>query len=77
MTRDPEGWRSGDQCDPEEGRRVGDGERQRDGGGAKVRRKENKDRTQSNQQQLKESARLKRVPGQGSNLIIFFGFCVL
>ena len=38
--------------DPEEGRRVGDGERQRDGGGARVRRKENKDRTQSNQQQL-------------------------
>ena len=52
------------------------------------RRKENKDRTQSNQQQckhvstqiqqcklLKESARLRGVLGQGSNLIIFcFGF---
>ena len=38
--------------DPEEGRHVGDGKQQRDGGGARVRRKENKDRTQSNQQQL-------------------------
>ena len=55
---------------------------------AQSRRKENKDRTQSNQQQckrvstqiqqcklLKESARLRGVLGQGSNLIIFvFGF---
>ena len=38
--------------DLEECQHVGDGERQRDGGGARVRRKENKDRTQSNQQQL-------------------------
>ena len=54
------------------------------GRSAKSRRKENKDRTQSNQQQckrvstqiqqcklLKESARLRGVLGQGSNLIIF------
>ena len=46
------GGRSGGRRDPEEGRRVGDGKWQRDGGGARVRRKENKDRTQSNQQQL-------------------------
>ena len=38
--------------DPEEGRHVGDGKRQRDGGCARVRREENKDRIQSNQQQL-------------------------
>ena len=38
--------------DPVNGGRVGDGEQQRDGGGTRVRRKENKDRTQSNQQQL-------------------------
>ena len=38
--------------DPENGGRMGDGEQQTDGGGARVRREENKDRTQSNQQQL-------------------------
>ena len=33
--------------------KAGEGDQgQRDGGGARVRRKENKDRTQSNQQQL-------------------------
>jgi hypothetical protein len=47
------GGRSGaGRRNPEEGRRVGDGEQQRDGGGARVEEKKNKDRTQSNQQQL-------------------------